>query len=151
MFKENGIEDYKFYYPYPDYKFPLKVFSDEYLPKVGELNTNLQNFDRDRMLLFDEAKAFDNIIREGLFPLYTNSFLVEIGNSDNNVVYEKYSNDRDDRFSICTDIVKENGQLKVRKYGASDKKYDHAVNVAKWSDGLKKSSMMAQNSQYVRM
>lgn len=138
MFKENGIEDYKFYYPYPDYKFPLKVFSDEYLPKVGELNTNLQNFDRDRMLLFDEAKAFDNIIREGLFPLYTNSFLVEIGNSDNNVVYEKYSNDRDDRFSICTDIVKENGQFKVRKYGASDKKYDHAVNVAKWSDGLKK-------------
>ena len=27
----------KFYYPYPDYKFPLAIYSDEYLPRKGEL------------------------------------------------------------------------------------------------------------------
>ena len=45
------------------------IYSDRYLPKVGELSNNLRNFDRDRMLLFDEKKVFDMLIREELFPL----------------------------------------------------------------------------------
>lgn len=69
---------YKFYYPYPDYKLPFSIYSDEYLPKKGELNINLRNFDRERMVLFDETNVFDNIIKEGIFPLYSNSFLLVI-------------------------------------------------------------------------
>lgn len=75
MFEETGLNN-KFYYPYPDYKFPTRIYSDEYLPKVGELTSNVQNFDRERMLLFDEAKAFDTVIKEEMFPVYSNSFLV---------------------------------------------------------------------------
>ena len=137
MFKENDIDDYKFYYPYPDYKFPLIVFSDEYLPKTGELNNNVQNFDRDRMLLFDETKAFDNIINEGLFPLYSNSYLVEIGANDNRVVYKKYSNDRDTSFSISTEMIKENDTLKIRKSNILGVDSDHIEGIIKWSEKLK--------------
>ena len=68
----------EFYYPYPDYKFPVKIFSDEYLPKEGELNRNWQTFDADRVILFDEAKAFNNVIKAGLFPELSNSFLVRM-------------------------------------------------------------------------
>ncbi|MBD5542587.1 MAG: class I SAM-dependent methyltransferase [Lachnospiraceae bacterium] len=71
-----GFDKYVFYYPYPDYKFPLSIYSDNYLPKVGELTNNINNFDRERIVLFDEGQAFDNIIRNGLFPEYSNSFLV---------------------------------------------------------------------------
>lgn len=71
-----GFDKYVFYYPYPDYKFPLSIYSDKYLPKVGELTNNINNFDRERLVLFDEGQAFDNIIRNGLFPEYSNSFLV---------------------------------------------------------------------------
>ncbi len=70
--------DYKFYYPYPDYKLPSVIYSDEYLPKQGELNRNICNFDRDRLVLFDEGKVFDQVIKDGLFPLYSNSFFIEI-------------------------------------------------------------------------
>ena len=70
--------DCTFYYPYPDYKFPVKIFSDERLPKKGELNRNWQNFDADRLQLFDEAKAFDAILEAGLFPEFSNSFLVQM-------------------------------------------------------------------------
>ena len=63
IMKKCGVEEYSFYYPYPDYKFPTTVFSDCKLPKVGELYQNIRNFDRDRVLLFDEQKAFDMIIR----------------------------------------------------------------------------------------
>lgn len=31
-----GIKEYKFYYPYPDYKFATAIYSDSYLPKKGE-------------------------------------------------------------------------------------------------------------------
>lgn len=70
--------DCTFYYPYPDYKFPEKVFSDVYLPHEGELKRNWQNFDADRIALFDEGKAFDTILEAGLFPELANSFLVEM-------------------------------------------------------------------------
>lgn len=38
---KTGISEYAFYYPYPDYKFPTTVYSDEYMPKKGELSNNL--------------------------------------------------------------------------------------------------------------
>ena len=70
--------DCEFYYPYPDYKFPVKIFSDERLPRQGELNRNWQNFDADRLQLFDETKAFDTVLQAGLFPEFSNSFLVRM-------------------------------------------------------------------------
>lgn len=73
---KSGFNEYEFYYPYPDYKLPHIIYSDEYLPKSGELNNNIRNFDRDRLIIFDESKVYDTIIKEGLFPVYSNSFLV---------------------------------------------------------------------------
>lgn len=76
IFKTCGFSQIDFYYPYPDYKLPVVIYSDDYLPRVGELQMNQRNFDADRVNLFDESKAFDEIIREGQFPLFSNSFLI---------------------------------------------------------------------------
>ena len=56
----------------------MSIYSDEYLPKTGELRQNLENFDRSRMMLFDEARALDSIIKAGLFPLFSNSYFIEL-------------------------------------------------------------------------
>lgn len=37
-----GMEVEEVYYPYPDYKFPMEIYSDAYLPKKGELNDNAE-------------------------------------------------------------------------------------------------------------
>lgn len=71
-----GFEDMEFYYPYPDRVLPMSVYSDAYLPKAGELRDNRKNFDRERYILFDEARAFDRILEDGLFPVFANAFLV---------------------------------------------------------------------------
>ena len=76
LLKEAGLDKFVFYYPYPDYKLPLSIFSDEYLPKIGELNNNYNNFDADRVDSFDESKVFDTVIREGEFPKFSNSYLI---------------------------------------------------------------------------
>ncbi len=70
-----GYADLKFYYPYPDYKLPNAIYSDAYLPSKGTLTLNMRNFDQDRLLLFDEAKAYSAVLDAGLFPDFSNSFL----------------------------------------------------------------------------
>ncbi|MBQ8912844.1 MAG: class I SAM-dependent methyltransferase [Lachnospiraceae bacterium] len=74
-----GLDDISFYYPYPDYKLPLSIYSDDFLPQEGSLNNNFRNFDNDRMLIFDESKVFDNLIGDGMFDIFSNSFLVLAG------------------------------------------------------------------------
>jgi len=76
LFQEAGEFEDTFYYPYPDYKFPFSIYSDNYLPRKGELKENTNNFDRKRLGLFDEAKVFDTLIDNDLFPEFSNSFLV---------------------------------------------------------------------------
>ncbi|MBO4862961.1 MAG: methyltransferase domain-containing protein [Eubacterium sp.] len=76
IFSNSGYSGWKFYYPYPDYKFPETIYSDERLPQKGELYSNIRNFDSDRYVIFDETKAYDGIIEAGLFGEFSNSFLV---------------------------------------------------------------------------
>lgn len=78
MLNEAGYKNYNFYYPYPDYKLPTTIYSDDFLPKRGELYNNIRNFDGDRWVLFDETRAFDGIISSGMFPAFSNSFFLEI-------------------------------------------------------------------------
>ena len=75
--EENGFS-WTFYYPYPDHFFPERIYSDDWLPREGEMNRNWQNFDADRVLVFDEEKAFNTVIRAGLFPEMCNAFLLRL-------------------------------------------------------------------------
>lgn len=77
LISDAGFSDTRFYYPYPDYKFATTLYSDEYLPKAGELVNNMRNFDMERMALFNEGKVFDQIVADGLFAQFSNSFMAE--------------------------------------------------------------------------
>ena len=76
MIAAAGFDRQDFYYPYPDYKLPEVIFSDDYLPKANELTMNHRNFDFDRVEIFDENKVYAGLIEEGLFSEFSNSFLV---------------------------------------------------------------------------
>lgn len=133
--KSSGFNNYKFYYPYPDYKLPTSIYSDDYLPKKGELNNNIRNFDAERMILFDESKTYNSILREGLFHIYSNSYLVflEKGESScKNIIYSRYSNERDDLFKIRTSIMQDsNGNRFVRKVALTLEAQKHINNIYK--------------------
>lgn len=125
IFAACGVEKYAFYYPYPDYKFMTTVYSDAYRPAKGELSNNLRNFDRERMLLFDEKHAFDGIAEDNLFSVFANSYEVIIGDSFD-VKYAKYSNDRAPEYRIRTEILRdEKGKTQVRKYPLGEAAKDH--------------------------
>lgn len=146
-FRRCGVEEYHFYYPYPDYKFMTMLYSDEYLPGKGELSNNIRNFDRDRMLLFDEKSAFDGMAEEGLFPLFSNSYLVVIG-KDFDTKFVKYSNDRVPEYAIRTQISLSRpgtrarykggrGTAVVRKYPMGEAAKEHVRGMAAAYESLK--------------
>lgn len=127
----------KFYYPYPDYKLPHTIYSDDKLPSMGELTTNMRNFDNDRMIMFDEAKAFDAIIEDGMFPQYANSFLVIAGKEkdwaerEGHVLYAKYANERLDKYMVATIIEKDgDGDLHVIKRALSPRANAHIQTIS---------------------
>lgn len=146
IMEECGYTDYKFYYPYPDYKFPAAVYSDNYLPQPGELNRNICNFDRDRLVLMDEGKVFDQILQDHLFPLYANSFFVEITkpgideSQPEQLLYTKYSSGRSKQFSIQTRIVRDrdgkNIVYKKAEYAEGQKHLGHIAEAARRLDDV---------------
>ncbi|MCI6552340.1 MAG: class I SAM-dependent methyltransferase [Lachnospiraceae bacterium] len=142
MLRKSGFDRYSFYYPYPDYKFMSTLYSDERLPKQGELHENLRNFDRDRLLLFDEKQAYDGMIRDGLFPVFSNSYLVVAG-EDLEVKYARYSNDRAEDYAIRTEIRGQGGGRIVRKYPLSGEAYRH---VQRMEDSCRELSLRFEGS-----
>lgn len=76
LIKDSGFSNTEFYYPVPDYKMPLEIYSHDRLPKQGEIRSNSPAYDRNRYEIFDEVKAVDSLVSDGLFDQFANSFLV---------------------------------------------------------------------------
>ena len=122
--RADGITEYAFYYPYPDYKFMTCVYSDERLPQIGELSDNMRNFDRDRLLLFDEKNVFDSLLGEKMFEQFSNSYVLVIG-KPLPVTYARFSNDRKPKYAVQTQIRKKEGTLSVHKLPAGEAAGEH--------------------------
>ncbi|MBE5833804.1 MAG: class I SAM-dependent methyltransferase [Butyrivibrio sp.] len=72
-----GYKDIFFYYPFPDYKLPTEIYSDEYMPNEDSNLRAFENYDSDRVVIFDEEKAYEGMIGTDEMKVLFNSFLVE--------------------------------------------------------------------------
>lgn len=80
LLKKAGLSQLEFYYPLPDYKLPLEMFSDNYLPTMRH---NIRpgilpapDFSQARTHIFDERLANDSLTTSKAFDFFANSFLV---------------------------------------------------------------------------
>ena len=60
----------------PDYKMPTTIYSDKHLPSVGELRNVVNVFDRERYQTFNEEVVYDQLVKDGMFDYFANSFLI---------------------------------------------------------------------------
>lgn len=130
-----GVEEYSFYYPYPDYKFPTTIYSDRRMPGVGELTNNMRNFDRDRMVLFNEKYVFDGIVSDNLFDLFSNSYMVVIG-KEPEITYAKYSNDRAPEYMLRTEFVETADGKEIRKLPMTEEAQKHVKKMEEYCEML---------------
>lgn len=72
-----NFKDIYFYFPFPDYKLPSVIYSEDYLPNETASIASYLNYDADRLLLFDEEKVYKNIKTLEDWKMFSNSFLIE--------------------------------------------------------------------------
>lgn len=137
MAKEAGFMAVKTYYPYPNYRYMTALYTDEHLPSPGELCKNLCNFEEERAVLFNEAAVFDGLIKEGKFQEFSNSYLFDLTlneqEAEEELLFLKYSVERDEKYRIRTEIVKKkDGTKVVRKVPYSEAAAAHVKNIKRW-------------------
>ena len=125
LLDDSGYGDRRFYYPFPDYKFPMEILTDATINTMdfSYRRTNAA-YDHDRLNFFDENKMLETLRSEGVCDRFANSFIVEVKKSgilaDNGIEYVKFSNNRRKDFNITTFINREEGQRLVKKTALSD-------------------------------
>lgn len=129
----------EWYYPFPDYKLPMTVYSDRRLPLKGELNRLETNYDRLRLQLFQESSVYDTLLANEMYPDFANSFLLLISKEkiETSTVYAKLSNERAPEFSIITEICENNKKERiVRKVPTDTRAEAHIKNLPKIEEEL---------------
>ena len=124
----------KFYYPYPDYKFPNEIFTKETLSPDG-FARNAWNFNAGRLELFSEQAMGETLCREGVMECFMNSFLIEAGTRQGanargkaEVLYAKINSDRACEYRIQTVIRRmEDGRLSVIKSPLTNEAKNHLI------------------------
>ncbi|MDO5134835.1 MAG: class I SAM-dependent methyltransferase [Eubacteriales bacterium] len=129
------------YYPFPDYKFPMTIFSDRRLPGKGELNRTEYNFDRLRMNLFQESAVYDSLLDNDLYPEFANSFFLIAGEEEWQPAeaYVKFSNERDPRFDLRTQILQKGEERWATKTPTDACAMEHVRRIHKVGQGLKEA------------
>lgn len=72
----SGDDDLEFYYPMPDYKLPVTIYSQRRLPQKGDLSHTLTAYDYPKYLLLDVGASYDAVCEDGQFENFANSFLM---------------------------------------------------------------------------
>ena len=63
------------YYPVPDYRYPVTLYSDDYLPQTGDVTNISARLDGPGLWFRKRGEAMANACRNGDFAKFTNSFL----------------------------------------------------------------------------
>ena len=63
------------YYPVPDYRYSVAVYSDHYLPETGDVTNISARYDGPGFWFGSEEEAMAKACQNGMFTKFNNSFL----------------------------------------------------------------------------
>ncbi len=105
IIKKVGIPNYKFYYPFPDYKMPQIIYTDNYEPSDYELESlPIYNYSHEIYNFFPQ-KVLPGLRSNEMLGFFANSFIVELSPNNKklaNVSYAKFQPTRNQVYNIVT-------------------------------------------------
>jgi 16S rRNA G527 N7-methylase RsmG len=148
LVEKNDLKDTYFYYPYPDYKNPMIIYSDDYWPgKDAESPNKLppvishNHHGRNRLHLFSEQLSMISVEKNQIYRDIANSFIViasKNGNAKSRVLYYTSTPSRKDKYRLSTYLKKDGGKFIFYKESASNESVKHLESIEKNSIKLKK-------------
>ncbi|MGB3335594.1 MAG: class I SAM-dependent methyltransferase [Devosia sp.] len=154
----------RFFYPYPDYKIPECVLSDDFLASgfAGELVSQIRSRDYSGPMKtrWDETLVNLDLARNRQLEFFANSFLVVAGKGELppnmfNQLGVLYSNRVTKAYSTQTRIVRgSDGTLAAEKVPLATASTGAAATlrptISAWSDGVSLSTLLRQRAQASR-
>ena len=115
ILEQAGLDQYKFYYPLPDYKLPQLIYTDSFLPEENLSERLIPYYGRNDTLVARESDLYDEVVRNGVFPFVANSFLAEcsLDGAFCDVRYAAVSTDRGPERGFAT-TIHEDGTVRKR-------------------------------------
>jgi len=107
------VGEHSTYYPYPNYRYVYKLFSDKEMPGAGELS-QIKAYDYPRFALKDIGERFSQAAKTGDFDSFANSYIIVAGGNEENI-YIKYNRTRLPKYQIKTEIRLREGKKYVVK------------------------------------
>lgn len=114
LLREGGFGEHSVYYPMPDHRLPLYIYSDRCLPGRGELSHDVPAYDYPFVAGIPIRDKMDEICETGDFPFFANSYIAVSGKPPK-TLYIKYNRNRRPIYQISTCIREEEGGRIVRK------------------------------------
>ncbi len=74
--KQSGFSKVKYYYPVPDHVFPTQIFSDDFLPGIGDLRGDTANYWEGGIRVGKEDALGYQACDNELFSQLANSYLI---------------------------------------------------------------------------
>lgn len=127
ILNEVGFGKSQFYYPMADYKLPDVIYSDEIMPKPGNLRYYRCDYSDPRIYNFNDAVVCDQLCRDHVFDYFANSFLIICGEEEKDVVYAKYNKSRREQYRISTIIYCKGGKYYVGKKALNQAAEEHVL------------------------
>lgn len=119
------IGGFRLYYPFPDYKLPQAVYTDEYLPKMSVRDRIIPYYtiQQRNSLVCLENEICDDLIANGVFHIMANSFLVECAKTDieADVIFAALSTDRGEEHGFAT-VVSAQGIVRKKTLNPAGRK-----------------------------
>ena len=73
MLVNTGFKYKRYYYVLPDYRFPQKIYTDEFLPSHLDLQKLPFTYAKGSLLILNEKELYKSIIENKVFPFCANS------------------------------------------------------------------------------
>lgn len=127
--KEAGFENYKFYYPLPDYTNTSSIFTDDFLPKSNHSKIVYPlNYEIDSNVVFNEINVIKQICDMGEFTKFTNSYFVEISNlkNENDIKFVNYNIFRKEKYQLI--LTMHNDKFEKKPSNALSKIHVQQIN-----------------------
>lgn len=154
-----GMKVKKFYYPYPDYKFPNEVFTDESL-SADSFSRNNWNFNERRIELFPEEGIAEAMEKDGVLSSFMNSFLLELTfdpsadgaaekDGPGQILYAKMNSDRARHFRIQTVIAQDaDGRKEVVKSPLCPEAKEHLERMSRHEASFPEGTIRLSGKDY---
>ncbi len=113
LLRESGFLNTYFYYPFPDYKLPTVIYSQDVLPSKKD-TVNSENFRGyssagENTLIANEKNLYMDIVENHVFEFFANSFLVECSDSSQlgEITFARLTSERKEQYRMATRFTRD--------------------------------------------